>query len=648
MSAVHPLPASTSLRDLLLGAIADLAPPDTGSAPLRDLAARAQASGCANGHWASCVARTLRSPPPEDESIVFIAGELGLSVLEQLTVALLVAIDLEPLLGRVLAELQHPIAGSRPSLGFLGVALAPMQPGATAIDELTMGNAVASGLLTLSRDDRPLSERVLALPTPISLALRGHDGGWPGATIGRSALVPVALPPSFVEEAERHAQALLGTKRCLVIRCSSAAEGRAVAATVADLLRRRPVFLDGEAIDGLGPWLLLRELTPIFCFELGPGERKRLPRLAHLHGPMIVVTGLEGSVDTGSSAALDWVLGVPAPPERVELWAAALGGRELAAVLATEHRHGAGRIAHLGRLARHQMQLTNAERPSREHVRAVSWIDEGLGLASLAQPLREPVDDDALVTTPNLRAELEHLVLRCRARDGLEEHLGASLRARYRPGVRALFVGASGTGKTLAAGWLATRLGAPLYRVDLAAVTSKYIGETEKNLAQLLGRAEHADVVLLFDEADSMFGQRTEIRDANDRFANAQTNYLLQRLESFDGITILTSNSRARFDNAFFRRLDAILDFSPPGPEQRRELWLSHLGKHHKLSSRSINKLAATTDLAGGHIRNVVLTAAVQARSQGRAIEYGDVLVGLGMELRKLGKPVPQELRGEG
>jgi hypothetical protein len=646
MSAVHPFPASTSLRDLLIGAIADLAPPDTGSGPLRDLAARARASDCANGQWASSVARTLRSPSPEDDRVVFIARLLGLSVLEQLTLALLIAIDLEPLLGRVLAELQHPIAGSRPSLGFLGVAFAPLQPGLTAIHELTLGNAVASGLLTLSRDDRPLAERVLALPTPISLALGGHDGAWPGATIGRNELVPVALPPSFVDEAQRHAQALLGTERCLVIRSSSAAEARAVAAAVADALHRRPVFLEGDAVDGLGPWLLLRELTPIFCFELGPGERKRL-RLPHLHGPMIVVTGLEGSVDTGGAAALDWVLGVPAPSERVELWAAALGDRALAAVLASEHRHGAGRIAHLGRLARHQMQLTNAARPSRDDVRAVSWIDEGLGLANLAQPLREAVNDDALVTTPNLRAELEHLVLRCRARDGLGEDLGASLRARYRPGVRALFVGASGTGKTLAAGWLATRLGVPLYRVDLAAVTSKYIGETEKNLAQLLGRAEHADVVLLFDEADSMFGQRTEVREANDRFANAQTNYLLQRLESFDGITILTSNSRARFDNAFFRRLDAILDFPPPGPEQRRELWLSHLGKHHKLSSRSINKLAATTDLAGGHIRNVVLTAAVQARSQGRAIEYGDVLVGLGMELRKLGKPVPQELRGE-
>jgi SpoVK/Ycf46/Vps4 family AAA+-type ATPase len=234
--------------------------------------------------------------------------------------------------------------------------------------------------------------------------------------------------------------------------------------------------------------------------------------------------------------------------------------------------------------------------------------------------------------------------MRCRSRDGLADGLGPSTSTRYRPGVRALFVGPSGTGKTLAAGWLATRLGLPLYRVDLAAVTSKYIGETEKNLAQLLARAEHAEVLLLFDEADSLFAKRTEVREANDRFANAQTNYLLQRLETFDGITILTSNSRARFDSAFARRLDVIVEFPPPGPEEQRALWQSHLGGQHALSQRDLNRLAAAADLCGGNIRNLVLAAAVAARAAGRPIQYSDIAEALAGEFRKLNRQAPPEL----
>jgi SpoVK/Ycf46/Vps4 family AAA+-type ATPase len=240
---------------------------------------------------------------------------------------------------------------------------------------------------------------------------------------------------------------------------------------------------------------------------------------------------------------------------------------------------------------------------------------------------------------------MDILLLRCLTRDRLAEGLGASTAARYHPGVRVLFVGPSGTGKTLAAGWLATRLGLPLYRVDLASVTSKYIGETEKNLAQLLARAEQAEVVLLFDEADSLFGKRTDVKEANDRFANAQTNYLLQRIESFDGITLLTSNSRSRFDSAFSRRLDMVIEFALPGPEERRALWQSHLGQGHSLTQKELNQLAATVDFSGGHIRNAVLTAAVLAREHSRSIEYADLLQGILSECRKLGRQMPGDLR---
>jgi SpoVK/Ycf46/Vps4 family AAA+-type ATPase len=266
-------------------------------------------------------------------------------------------------------------------------------------------------------------------------------------------------------------------------------------------------------------------------------------------------------------------------------------------------------------------------------------------LGAFAELIADEVDDEALVVPSVLRDELDSLVVRCRLREQFATSLGPSIRARYRPTVRALFVGPSGTGKTLAAAWLATHLGIPLYRVDLSTVTSKYIGETEKNLSQLLARAEQNEVVLLFDEADALFGKRTDIQEANDRFANAQTNYLLQRMESYDGITILTSNGRGRFDAAFSRRLDAILSFPLPGPEERRALWSSHLGTAHSINSAELNRLAAVAELSGGQIRNAVLRGAVVAAQEGGPIFYRHVLSGVTSEYRKLSRQLPSELK---
>ena len=274
----------------------------------------------------------------------------------------------------------------------------------------------------------------------------------------------------------------------------------------------------------------------------------------------------------------------------------------------------------------------------REGERTLSHLWFEYHMRRLSREEGIPMDDA-------LREALQALLLRCRARDGLVDSLGASATTRYHPGVRALFVGPSGTGKTLAASWLATKLAMPLYRVDLASVTSKYIGETEKNLAQLLARAEQAGVILLFDEADSLFGKRTDVQQANDRFANAQTNYLLQRIETYDGVTLLTSNSRQRFDQAFARRLDMVIEFSLPQPQQRLALWRSHLGDQTDVSTQDLNRLAAAVDLCGGHIRNAVLMAAVLSQSEHRSISYEDLLAGVGSEYQKQGRQVPAVLK---
>jgi len=579
-----------------------------------------------------------------DDSPAFrsLVQQLDLSPIEAHAVALAAAVEHEPAIAQLVGALQGSSSGTRPTLGLVAAMYGSLGP---VIDTLLGGAAHEVGLLTLLDPQLPLVERRLAVPFHVVMALRGHDIAPAGIASGVPPRLSVALPRSVALEAGRQARALVGNERALVIRSGSRAEAKAIAQKLAEAGGRRAAFIEGDVASGITPWLLARRLVPVFCKELGPGERWGIPPLPRWSGPVLVITGHEGTVAWDGTLVPSWSIPIPSPGERIDLWRLALGDTELASSLGRHHRHGAGRIAQLGRGIRHQLRLDGDEQVTHRHVLSAAWTSEGAGLGGLAEPVRDQVPDGALVVGEILRRELDLLLLRCRSRDGVSADLGVTARARHRPGVRALFVGPSGTGKTLAAGWLATSLGVPLYRVDLSAVTSKYIGETEKNLAQLLSQAEHEEIVLLFDEADAMFGKRTEVKEANDRFANAQTNFLLQRIESFDGIAILTSNSRSRFDTAFTRRLDAILEFPLPGPDERRELWLSHLGAAHALAPGDINRLAAVADLCGGHVRNVVVTAAVQARSAGRRIELADILVGLTSEYRKLGRSLPSGLR---
>src|SRR5690606_27737710 len=163
----------------------------------------------------------------------------------------------------------------------------------------------------------------------------------------------------------------------------------------------------------------------------------------------------------------------------------------------------------------------------------------------------------------------------------------------------------------------------------------------EKNSSTLLDTAEHGDVLLFFDEADSLFGSRTDVSDAHDRHANAQTNFLLQRIEDYTGVAILATNSRDRFDAAFARRLDMVLEFPLPDAAARRQLWDHHLGSGHVIAPSRLDQIAAAVDLAGGHVRNVVLAAAARARTDDRPIAACDLDAAIEEEYTKLGRTAP-------
>ncbi len=634
-----------TLRKLGLAALAAHvgAKPEDGpeAAWLAEQAAPVRATGRALDQLLTAV---WEHPRAEDAALVQLARQRGFSPAETLAVALAGAVEDDLMTGRALAFAQTPVGGSRPTLGLLAELSATFHP-ATSVTAamLAQGPAVACGLLALLNEGAPSPERAVAVPLPLSLALKGVAAAWPGAHVASDADA-VELPASFRDTAARFARAIAGAEAVLVIRAAAVGEGRAAACAVARALKRRGCFVEGPPTPGLGVWLGLLGLLPVSLVDLGPGDLKPVPTIPFHAGPRLLLTGLDGALESGAQELLTWRVPLPDAAERRQLWQRTLGNEALAADLSATHRQGVERIVRLGESARLWARAEGRSGVATADVHAVARTGEGTGLDALAQLLSEPVPDQALVLSEDLRAALEALLARCRQRDGLSDGLGLAARTRYSPGVRALFHGPSGTGKTLAAGWLATRLGLPLYRVDLAAVSSKYIGETEKNLARLLARAETSEAILLFDEADALFGKRTDVRDANDRFANAQTNYLLQRLETFDGIVVLTTNSRARLDSAFARRLDAVVEFPAPEPAERRALWEAHLGEHHALAPAELNRLAALCDFTGGQIRNVVLAAAVHARQSGGVITLNPVLQAVAGECRKAGRSLPAGL----
>lgn len=587
----------------------------------------------------------LQKPGTIDDGLLAVARQFRLTLIETLAVRLAMAAEDDVLIGHVLTHLQQPLAKSRPTVGLLAQAFAEEQPSA-AVHVLGQGAAVRCGLLQLSDDDVPLPEREVRVQLPSSLAIQRMQSSWPGTALILSEEFPIPLGPTAEASAVLFGERLFAgtTPPCvLVIRSGDPLEARAAAEKVCSSFETQAVLVNIDHAAGIAPWLFLNRFVPVFTRWLAPGERISAPAIPAFAGPTIVLTGPDGDFEPESRPLLEWRLTIPPSEERIELWSAAIGEGNLPRRLATEHRYSAGRIAALG--AKIHDVLTPDEEITYEQVRSMARRGESSGLGALAELIADEVGDEALVVTCGLRQELESLVVRCRLREQVAGSLGPSIQARYRPSVRALFAGPSGTGKTLAAAWLATRLGMPLYRVDLSAITSKYIGETEKNLSQLFTRAEQNEVVLLFDEADSLFGKRTDIHEANDRFANAQTNYLLQRMESYDGITVLTSNGRGRFDAAFSRRFDAIVEFPSPGPEQRHALWRAHLGTLHGIGSEQLDLVASVAELSGGQIRNAVLKSAVAAAQDGKTISYRHLLAGLTGEYTKLSRQLPNELK---
>ncbi|MGB9180971.1 MAG: ATP-binding protein, partial [Pyrinomonadaceae bacterium] len=337
----------------------------------------------------------------------------------------------------------------------------------------------------------------------------------------------------------------------------------------------------------------------------------------------------------------------PSPAEQQSLWMGALGSS--ASQLNGELEHLVSQFS-LGTEGIHAASVQ-----AREGLKRGGGDEALLGSAlwdacrTLARPrlddLAQRINpaaswDDLVLPEQQLRA-LRDIAAHVRQRAKVYETWGFASKGERGLGISALFAGASGTGKTMAAEVLAGDLHLDLYRIDLSQVVSKYIGETEKNLRRVFDAAEEGGAVLLFDEADALFGKRSEVKDSHDRYANIEVSYLLQRMEAYRGLAVLTTNLKSAVDTAFLRRLRFIVQFPFPDTAQRAEIWRRIFPENTPLANLDLSKLARLS-IAGGNIRNVALHAAFLAADACEPVTMTHLLRAARSEYAKLEKPLTE------
>jgi len=513
-------------------------------------------------------------------------------------------------------------------------------------ERLWWGSPLVDGGLLLIDDARPpFLARPLRAPDRVVMFLLGHDAPDP-------ALAPFLREPEaprLVDPAPLAAAIQAGAALCH-LRDRGGSEARAVAAAALRLAGVEPLVIDLDRVSRDNDPSALAALADREArlrgagVVAGPAEALEAPlvrRFARLPRPVV----LHGAAAWDSTWSNDAPYLVELPrataSARARLWRDALDGAD-AADAAAVFRLAPDGIERAGAAARLRARVEG--RPvDVTDVRAGARSLNGAGLDKLARRIEPRATWDDLVLPAEPLGALVELVELVRQRDRVLDEWGIRHTGSEGRGTKALFAGESGTGKTLAAEVVAGALGLDLYAVDLAGVVSKYIGETEKNLDRVFAEAEAVNGVLFFDEADALFGKRSEISDARDRYANVEVAYLLQRMEGYDGVAVLASNLKANLDEAFARRLDSVVDFPKPDEESRRQIWDRCLGQvAPRGDDLDLDFCATAFELSGGNIRNCALLAASLASARGSAIEMRDAIHAVRREYRKLGRIVSE------
>ncbi|MEV1067059.1 ATP-binding protein [Streptomyces sp. NPDC050263] len=599
--------------------------------------------------------RADAADPPT--SLRRLAAGLGLTDLDVEILLIALLPDLDARFESFYGYLNDDVTRHRPSIG-LALALCGLSP-ADASARARLGATAPllfGGLLIVEDPDRPFLGRALRVPDRITAHLLGDDTPDPRVV----DLLTPAPPVPGVGDAAPLARALAAEVPLAYLREDQGGAGPALAATALALAGRPALALDLARLardpapaDAVRTAVREARLTGagLVCAPVDALDRERereravlLRQLTDTPVPVVLVGRIPW--DAAWSTRPPLLLRAPRvePTARAALWQTAYGTAVPAALdipnLLAPFLLTPEQITRAARSAAQNALLDDDElRP--EHVRRGARAQNSAGLDLLARRIEPAVAWDDLVLPPDTLSQLRELTARARHRDRVLGEWGMRPGGARGRGVVALFAGDSGTGKTMSAEVIAADLGLDLYTVDLSTVIDKYVGETEKNLERIFSEAAGVNGVLLFDEADAIFGKRSEVKDAHDRYANVESAYLLQRMESFDGLAVLATNLRANLDDAFTRRLDLVVDFPIPDPAQRLALWqrcLAPLLPAADDPDLDLRFCADSFELAGGNIRSIAVTAAYLTAEAGSPLTMRQLIHAVQREYQKLGR----------
>ncbi|MYX16668.1 AAA family ATPase [Streptomyces sp. SID8374] len=600
-----------------------------------------------------------------------LADSFGLVPLDVELLLVAMAPDIDARFERLYGYLNDDLTRRRPAIGLALELCGLPAAGSGRFRFQPSAPLVAGGLLEIGDPERPLLSRALRVPDRVTAHLLGDDA--PDGRLRGFVHVPApGAEPDDHLEAHRIAAAL-ATGSGLVHLLDRGGDPAGLAVDALTAAGRRPLVVDIAALAAaagdrtaelvrtlaaearlshggvvLGP---LEVLAP----ERPEGARLLASLCAAVSGTPLIAYGKKNWDPLWTrDSPVPVAVPPPGPTGAARRWRQALAEAAGSVGLPDAQAPADDRLIEATasyRLDSDQLRKAATvasrlalleQRPVHpDDLRAAVRAQNGAGLERLARRIEPAVGWDDLVLPPATRTQLTELALRARHREQVLGEWGMRPGGGRGRGVIAMFAGESGTGKTMSAEVIARELGMELYVVDLSTVVDKYIGETEKNLERIFVEASDVNGILLFDEADAIFGKRSQVKDAHDKHANVESAYLLQRMESFDGIAVLTTNLRANLDEAFTRRLDVIAEFPMPDAEQRLALWDRCLGTSiPRDPALDLEFCAARFELAGGSIRACAVTAAYLAAESEAPLTMDQLVTAVLQEYRKLGRLV--------